>query len=89
MQQYESKVATNPTSTSKISVCLESQAKCLLKLNRWNEAEAAAHKSLALRKRTLPEEIRTGSVKSLLGECLVSQQKFADAEPLLLRATRA
>jgi tetratricopeptide (TPR) repeat protein len=56
----------------------------LLLQNKPEEAELTLRKCLAMRQRLLPDEWTTFDTQSLLGEALLEQKKFADAEPLLL-----
>ncbi len=47
-------------------------------------AEAVLRECLAIREKKAPDEWSTFNTKSLLGEALLGQQKYADTEPLLL-----
>jgi len=69
--------------TIQLSV-LTLHGKCLLRLERWNEAEVAIRKALSIRESM---DTNSGSVyatMSLLGECLLGQSEFVEAEQLLL-----
>jgi tetratricopeptide (TPR) repeat protein len=48
------------------------------------QAELALRECLRIRQSTQPDDWTTYETKSTLGEALLDQQKFADAEPLLL-----
>ena len=48
------------------------------------DAELKLRESLSIREKIQPDDWETFDTKSLLGEALVDQAKFADAEPLLL-----
>jgi len=78
-----------PTMTSvdekELSSCLALRALCLLRVKRWTDAEASARESLALRERSFAEDWNRFSGMSLLGECLHGQEKYPDAEPLLVQ----
>jgi len=56
----------------------------LLHRNEYLQAEPLLREALAIHEQFLPEDWTTFYVKSLLGEALLGQQKFAEAEPLLL-----
>src|SRR5262249_6285603 len=61
-------------------------ASTLLRLGRLAEAEQQYRDVLAAREKKEPEAWTTSLTRSRLGECLVGQKKYADAEPLLLQA---
>jgi hypothetical protein len=48
------------------------------------EAEPLARECLALREKTIPEDWLTCDARIVLGASLLGQQKYAEAEPLLL-----
>jgi hypothetical protein len=48
------------------------------------DAELKLRESLKIRQQTQPDDWTTFETKSLLGEALLDQRKFDDAEPLLL-----
>jgi hypothetical protein len=48
------------------------------------DAELKLRESLAIRQRTQPDDWSTFDTQSLLGEALLEQKKFTEAEPLLL-----
>ena len=56
----------------------------LLKYGQPAEAEAVLRECLDLRNQNEPDAWSTYATKSLLGEALLNQQKFAESEPLLL-----
>ncbi len=51
---------------------------------KFTAAEPLAREAVALGIAELPEAWQTANARSLLGGSLLGQQKFADAEPLLL-----
>jgi tetratricopeptide (TPR) repeat protein len=57
----------------------------LLFQKRHAEAESLLRECLAIREKTMPESWATFSSVSMLGEALAGQEKYVDAEPLLLR----
>src|SRR5262249_13638380 len=56
----------------------------LLKYDQPAEAESVLRECLALRIQNEPDAWSTFDTKSLLGEALLNQRKFAESEPLLL-----
>jgi hypothetical protein len=55
-----------------------------MKLGKLDEAETALRESLSLYEKTGPGSWTYWHVASLLGGCLAGQERFAEAEPLLL-----
>ena len=60
------------------------QADCLSRLERGSEAEGAARQALEIRQRIMPEQWGRFNAMSMLGESLMLQGKFAEAETLLV-----
>jgi tetratricopeptide (TPR) repeat protein len=58
----------------------------LLARNEPAEAESELREGLAVAQRIQPDDWTTFDTRSLLGEALLMQQKYADAQPLLLSA---
>src|SRR5262249_52433929 len=56
----------------------------LLKRQKWGDAEASLRDCQAIREQKQPDDWTTFSTRSLLGEALSGQKKYADAEPLLI-----
>jgi hypothetical protein len=56
----------------------------LLKYQQYAEAEKLLCECLAIRTKQQPEDFRTFNAQSYLGAALLGQQKYAEAEPLLL-----
>jgi eukaryotic-like serine/threonine-protein kinase len=56
----------------------------LLSEKKPGEAETKLRESLAIREKIQPNDWTTFDTKSMLGEALMEQKKYADAEPLLL-----
>ena len=52
---------------------------------QWTEAEPLLREALAVRENGQPDAWSTFNTQSLLGGALLGQNKYADAEPLLLR----
>jgi tetratricopeptide (TPR) repeat protein len=72
------------TNNMAVAVSQEYLATLLSSQGRFAEAEKLARQCLAFRSEKMPDDWRTFSTRSLLGGCLVGQNKYADAEPLLL-----
>ena len=68
------------------AVTLAVRGALLLLQHKPAEAELKLRECLAIRQRTMPDDWTTALTKSLLGQALLDQKKFADAEPLLLAA---
>jgi hypothetical protein len=56
----------------------------LVKAGQFARAEPPLRECLTLRERNAPEAWTTFNTRSLLGEALLGQKKYAEAEPLLL-----
>ena len=55
-----------------------------LGLGRYPSAEVAQRECLHVREHNAPEEWQTSMARAILGDLLVRQRKFQEAEPLLL-----
>ena len=55
-----------------------------IKASKFSEAEGFLRPSLERRERLFPDDWRTVEARSLLGEALLGEKRFAEAEPLLL-----
>ena len=75
--------AHNPSSPTHASALAVRGATLLLEGNPA-EAELKLRESLAVRQKTDPEHWATFDTKSLLGQALADEGKYAEAEPLLL-----
>jgi tRNA A-37 threonylcarbamoyl transferase component Bud32 len=58
---------------------------CLLQVGSPAEAEPLLRECLTIRARKMPDEWVTCDTRSLLGEALLEQKKYTDAEPLLVK----
>jgi hypothetical protein len=67
---------------------LERQGAVLLAHNKPAEAEQKLRDCLAIREKKQPKDAATFEAKSLLGEALLKQKKYAAAEPLLLAGAK-
>jgi tetratricopeptide (TPR) repeat protein len=72
----------NPNSSSHASA-LAVRGALLLSQKKPVEAELKLRECLTIRKKMQPDDWTTFDTKSMLGEALVEQKKYADAEPLL------
>ena len=63
---------------------LATRSRALLANGQFTEAEALARECLALREQEMPDGWMTFNARSLLGEALLGQKRYAEAEPLLL-----
>src|SRR5262249_51820292 len=57
----------------------------LLQIDQPAVAEPVLRECLAIREKQMPDDFRRFNACSLLGRALLDQQKFAEAEPLLLQ----
>jgi hypothetical protein len=70
----------SPTHAAALAV----RGSMLLHEKKPAEAELKLRESLTMRQQIQPDDWTTFDTKSVLGEALLDQRKFADAEPLLL-----
>ena len=56
----------------------------LVKQQKWGEAESVLKPCLALREKGQPDNWTTFNTRSLLGDCLLAQARYAEAEPLII-----
>src|SRR5262249_8924560 len=63
---------------------LANLGECLLLAGRPAAAEPVLRECLVLREQARPDDWTTFLTKSLLGDCLLREKKYANAEPLLL-----
>jgi serine/threonine protein kinase/tetratricopeptide (TPR) repeat protein len=57
----------------------------LLKYGHYTEAERVLRECLAIRQAKLPDDWSTFNTQSLLGDSLLGQQRYGEAEPLLMQ----
>ena len=69
--------------SAKLSDKLLGLGKSLLKVKAFDKAEGYFRESLAIREKLMPGDWRTCAAKLKLGEALLGQQKYEEAEPLL------
>jgi serine/threonine protein kinase len=60
----------------------------LLLQKKWADAKSVLRECLTLREKAQPDGWTTFNTRSMLGEALLGQQKYAEAEPLLLAGYR-
>jgi tetratricopeptide (TPR) repeat protein len=68
----------------KLANFLANSAWSLLTRKKFAEAEAPARESLAIREKAIPDDWLTFNSRSMLGEILLGQKKYAEAESFLL-----
>jgi tetratricopeptide (TPR) repeat protein len=56
----------------------------LVQQGKWSAAEPLVREALAIREKTQPDDWLTFNARSVLGGCLLGQEKCAEAEPLIL-----
>lgn len=72
-------------STPEDATLLSALGQGLTELGRSQEAESALRECLEIRKKQEPDAWTTFNTMSLLGAALLGQEKYAEAEPLLLQ----
>ena len=72
--------AVSPAHAAALAV----QGSALLAQKKPVQAELKLRECLAIRQKVQPDDWTTFDAKSMLGEALLDQQKYADAEPMLL-----
>lgn len=75
---------TVPPDGLELASLLAKAGTSLLRVKAWADAESALRECLTIRQREQPAEWRTHNTKALLGEALLGQARYAEAEPLLL-----
>jgi tetratricopeptide (TPR) repeat protein len=76
--------ASLPSDDPNLAAAAAQLVLALLTGHKFNEAEPLARECLEIREKQLPDDWRTFNTRSLLGESLMGQKKFEQAEPLLL-----
>jgi hypothetical protein len=76
---------TAPKDSPQLAVVLAQSGLTLLQVQAYAEAEPLFRECLAIREKTQPDDWSTFNTRSQLGDSLVNQGKFAEAEPLLLQ----
>jgi serine/threonine protein kinase/tetratricopeptide (TPR) repeat protein len=80
--------ATMPEGSPELAPSLVTVGLYLNDLKEWARAEPLLREGLAIRERWQPDAWTTFNTKSLLGDALLGQRKYAEAEPLLLAGYR-
>ncbi len=73
-----------PADTPQLAGILAQTGLALLQLKAWTDADPVLRECLAIREKKEPDAWTTFNTKSMLGEALLGQKNYADAEPLLL-----
>jgi eukaryotic-like serine/threonine-protein kinase len=81
----ESRIAL-PKESPQLASLLAQIGMTFLDLKKWSEAEPLIRECLTIREKVQPDHWLTFNTKSMLGGSLLGQQKYAEAEPLLLAA---
>jgi len=68
----------------RVAGTLASLTHVMVEADKFTEAEPLARDCVAIRERKLPDHWSTFNAQSLLGGCLLGQEKYEEAEPLLL-----
>src|SRR5262249_33700462 len=84
IQLVDARARQNGTDDTGVAGALQSLAASLSNQKKFAEAETRLRASLRIREAKEPDVWTTFNTKSLLGAALVAQQKYSDAEPLLL-----
>ncbi|MBX7105458.1 MAG: serine/threonine-protein kinase [Gemmataceae bacterium] len=66
--------------------CIEGLTRAHLRQKQYDKAEPLAREDLAWREKKEPDDRLTIEMRVLLGESLLGQKKYAEAEPLLVKA---
>jgi Tfp pilus assembly protein PilF len=80
--------ATLPKDSPELAWEFAMVAPSLLELKAWDEAEPLIRECLAIREKAEPDAWTTFNTKSLLGEALLGQKRYDEAESLLLDGFR-
>jgi tetratricopeptide (TPR) repeat protein len=83
-QRVQALRALGTNGEPRLASVLAQLASNLLAQGKFSDAEGVARECLSLREKLLPDDWRTFNTRSLLGGSLLGQQKYADAQPLLL-----
>jgi serine/threonine protein kinase/tetratricopeptide (TPR) repeat protein len=73
-----------PTDEPRLADTLARFADILLTEGKFAEVDPPARECLAIREKKLPEDWRTYNMRSFLGRGLLGQQKYEEAQPMLL-----
>jgi len=76
--------AVAPNDDPGLAGALAQLATRLLAQSKFTNAEPIARECLTIREKKLPDDWRTFNTRSLLGGCLLGQEKYAETEPLLV-----
>jgi len=68
-----------------LAVALALSGYALVQFQAWSDAEPVLREALSLREKLEPDAWTTFNTRSLLGEALAGQKKYADARPLLVQ----
>jgi tetratricopeptide (TPR) repeat protein len=74
-----------PKESPRLATALVQFSLTLLQLKAYTDAEPIIRECLAIRERTQPNEWPAFNARTLLGQALLGQRRYAEAEPLLLQ----
>ncbi|QOJ15202.1 MAG: serine/threonine protein kinase [Planctomycetia bacterium] len=77
---------SQPAESTALAATLVQGGMVLLDLSAWREAEPLIREALAIREAKASDSWTTFNTRSLLGAALIGQNKYSEAEPLLLSA---
>src|SRR5207249_5022929 len=72
-----------PPDSPQLGDALAQNSLAMLEVKAWDKAEPILRDCIVIREKKAPDDWRTFNAKSMLGQALLGQQKYADAEPLL------
>jgi tetratricopeptide (TPR) repeat protein len=75
---------TFPKDSSQLAGTLAQSGDTLLQVHAYADAEPLLRECLALREKTEPDAWTTFNAQSMLGRALLGQEKYAEAEPLVV-----
>ncbi|MCO6458048.1 MAG: serine/threonine protein kinase [Pirellulaceae bacterium] len=73
-----------PQDSPQLAAKLAETGRILMQLESWSDAEPIIRECLAIRQQAQPEAWLTFNSQAMLGAALLGQEKYAEAEPLLL-----
>ncbi len=74
-----------PKDSPQLATSLRNIARLLIKLSSWSDAETAIREALSIGERGEPDDWGTYNLRFMLGQALLGQQRYGEAEPLLVQ----
>ena len=75
-----------PNNSLELAIELGRMASYFMQIKSFVDAETLFRECLIIREQSQPDDWNTFNAKSILGEALLDQKKYTNAEPLLLQA---